>query len=55
MDGIDAWKDAEVVCEPATDKTVFAQVDGEPIGQLPLSFRVVPDALSIVTPATLTV
>jgi diacylglycerol kinase (ATP) len=55
MDGIDTWKDAEVVCEPATDKTVFAQVDGEPIGRLPLSFRVVPDALSIVTPASLTV
>lgn len=55
MDGIDAWKDTEVICEPASASTVFAQVDGEPIGQLPLSFRVVPDALSIVTPAALTV
>jgi YegS/Rv2252/BmrU family lipid kinase len=55
MEGIEAWKDSEVVCEPASEKTVFAQVDGEPIGQLPLSFRVVPDALSIVTPASLTI
>jgi diacylglycerol kinase family enzyme len=26
-------------------------VDGEPIGRLPFAFRIVPDALSIVTPA----
>jgi len=32
---------------------VYAQVDGEPIGPLPLAFRIVPDALSLVTPATL--
>jgi diacylglycerol kinase (ATP) len=55
MKGIEAWKHTEVVCEPADGKTVFAQVDGEAAGQLPLSFSVVPDVLSIVTPATLTV
>jgi diacylglycerol kinase (ATP) len=49
--GIEAWKDAEVVCEPASDKMVYAQVDGEPVGPLPLAFRIVPDALSIVMPA----
>jgi diacylglycerol kinase (ATP) len=49
--GIDAWKDAEVICEPASDKMVYAQVDGEPVGPLPLAFRIVPDALSLVTPA----
>jgi len=49
--GIDTWKDAEVVCEPADDRMVYAQVDGEPIGALPLAFRIVPDALSIVVPA----
>jgi diacylglycerol kinase family enzyme len=32
---------------------VFAQVDGEPVGPLPLKFRIVPDALSLVTPAAL--
>lgn len=49
--GIDAWKDTEVVCESADERMVFAQVDGEPIGALPLAFRIVPDALSILVPA----
>jgi diacylglycerol kinase (ATP) len=49
--GIDAWKDTEVICEPADDRQVYAQVDGEPIGPLPLAFRIVPNALSIVIPA----
>jgi diacylglycerol kinase family enzyme len=53
MDGIDAWKDTEVICESANGSKVYAQVDGEPIGSLPLAFRIVPDALSLVTPATL--
>jgi diacylglycerol kinase (ATP) len=51
MDGIEAWKAAETICEAAGNEPVFAQVDGEPVGQLPLAFRIVPDALSIVTPA----
>jgi diacylglycerol kinase (ATP) len=55
MEGIDAWKSSEVICEPASSNDVFAQLDGEPIGKLPLAFRVVPNALSIVTPASLTV
>ncbi|HTU32390.1 MAG TPA: diacylglycerol kinase family protein [Candidatus Acidoferrum sp.] len=49
--GIDAWKDTEVVCESADERMIFAQVDGEPIGALPLAFRIVPDALSILVPA----
>jgi diacylglycerol kinase (ATP) len=52
MNGIDAWKSTEVVCEPVGDAPVYAQVDGEPIGPLPLTFRIVPDALSLVTSAT---
>jgi diacylglycerol kinase (ATP) len=48
--GIDAWKDTEVVCESADDRMIFAQVDGEPIGALPLAFRIVPNALSILVP-----
>lgn len=51
MEGIEAWKSTEVTCEPANGQPVFAQVDGEPIGRLPLAFRIVPNALSIVTPA----
>jgi diacylglycerol kinase family enzyme len=50
-DGIETWKASESVCEPANGETVYAQVDGEPVGPLPMAFRIVPDALSIVTPA----
>jgi len=50
VEGIDAWKATEAVCEPNGGGTVFAQVDGEPIGKLPVIFRLVPDALSLVTP-----
>jgi diacylglycerol kinase (ATP) len=51
MKGIETWKATETVCEPANGQTVYAQVDGEPVGRLPIAFRIVPDALSIVTPA----
>jgi len=53
MEGIAAWKHTEVICESANGAVVYAQVDGEPIGRLPLAFRIVPDALSLVTPAKL--
>jgi diacylglycerol kinase (ATP) len=53
MEGITMWKDTEVLCESAGASPVYAQVDGEPIGPLPLRFRIVPDALSLVTPAAL--
>jgi YegS/Rv2252/BmrU family lipid kinase len=49
--GIEAWKDTQVICEPADDRPVYAQVDGEPVGPLPLAFRIVPNALSMVVPA----
>lgn len=52
IDSIAAWKDTQVVCEPTDERMVYAQVDGEPIGPLPLAFRIVPDALSIIVPAT---
>jgi diacylglycerol kinase (ATP) len=48
--GIDAWKQTEVICEPTGERMIFAQVDGEPIGALPLAFRIAPNALSIVVP-----
>lgn len=50
LDGIKAWKSGETICEPAGTEPIYAQVDGEPVGQLPVAFRIVPDALSIVTP-----
>jgi diacylglycerol kinase (ATP) len=49
--GIETWKATEVICESVTSEPVYAQVDGEPVGPLPMAFRIVPDALSIVTPA----
>jgi diacylglycerol kinase (ATP) len=52
LEGIDAWKTTEVVCQAAGPQPAFAQVDGEPVGQLPLVFRIIPNALSLVTPAT---
>jgi YegS/Rv2252/BmrU family lipid kinase len=50
LEGIDTWKATEVICEAAGNEPAFAQIDGEPVGPLPLVFRVVPDALSLVTP-----
>jgi diacylglycerol kinase (ATP) len=51
-DGIEMWKATETICESANGEPVYAQVDGEPVGALPLAFRIVPDALSILTPAS---
>ena len=51
MKGIEAWKAVTAVCEAAGNEPVYAQVDGEPIGPAPISFRIVPGALSLVTPA----
>lgn len=47
---IEVWKATEAICEPAGSEPVYAQVDGEPVGPLPLAFRIVPDAISLVTP-----
>ncbi len=45
------WKTASVRCEPVNGEDVWAQVDGEPIGKLPVEFRIVPDALTLVLPS----
>ena len=37
-------------CEPLGEEPVYAQVDGEPIGALPVEFSIVPDALTLVVP-----
>lgn len=44
------WKTAAVRCEPIGSEDVWAQVDGEPIGKLPVEFRIVPDALTLLVP-----
>ena len=51
MKGIDAWKSNEVVCEAVGSGPVYAQADGEFLGTLPMCFRIVPDALSLLMPA----
>lgn len=47
------WKTDRVRCEPLPGCTLYAQVDGEPIGTLPVEFRIVPDALTLIVPETL--
>lgn len=44
------WKTNSVRCEPIGGEDVWAQVDGEPIGKLPVEFRIVPDALTLIVP-----
>jgi diacylglycerol kinase (ATP) len=50
MPGIVHWKTQRLTCTPIDADTIFAQVDGEPAGALPLDFRIVPDALTLVIP-----
>ena len=50
LDHVRYWKANSVRCEPLEGERVFAQVDGEPIGELPIEFRIVPDALTLVFP-----
>ncbi len=44
------WKTSRVQCEAVNGSALYAQVDGEPIGRLPVEFRIVPDALTLVVP-----
>ncbi|MGB6431475.1 MAG: diacylglycerol kinase family protein [Candidatus Acidiferrales bacterium] len=50
--GISAWKTADVTCTPLPGGTLYAQLDGEPVGALPLRFRIVPDALTLMVPSS---
>jgi YegS/Rv2252/BmrU family lipid kinase len=47
------WKTTALRCEPIEGQPVHAQVDGEWIGTLPVEFRIVPDALTLVVPPTM--
>ncbi len=44
------WHTAEVRCTPVDNRRIHVQADGELIGTLPMTFRVVPDALTLVIP-----
>ncbi len=50
--GVHMWKTRRVRCEPPDTRPVYAQVDGEAAGQLPMEFRIVPDALTLVVPGS---
>jgi diacylglycerol kinase (ATP) len=44
------WRSTSLRCEATDDGSVLLQVDGEPAGQLPAEFRIVPDALTLAMP-----
>ena len=48
--GIHAWKTTELTCEAIDAEEIFSQVDGEAAAALPLRFRIVPNALTLVVP-----
>jgi len=50
MPDVHFWKATSLRCEPLSDRPVYAQVDGEPAGRLPIEFSIVPDALTLVVP-----
>lgn len=52
--GIHYWKTTQLACKPMEGSEVFSQLDGEPASALPVEFRVVPDALTLVIPASST-
>ena len=50
ISGVRFSKTEAVTCEPLDDAPVHAQVDGEPLGRLPVEFKIVPRALKIIVP-----
>jgi len=50
MRDVHFWKATSLRCEPLGDRPVYAQVDGEPAGRLPIEFGIAPDALTLVVP-----
>jgi diacylglycerol kinase (ATP) len=48
--GIFFSKTDSVLCEPLDDNPVYAQVDGEPLGRLPVEFKIVPAGLKLLVP-----
>jgi diacylglycerol kinase (ATP) len=49
-DGVFFSKTDAVLCEPLDQNPVYAQVDGEPLGRLPVEFKIVPAALKVLVP-----
>jgi diacylglycerol kinase (ATP) len=53
-DGVFFSKTDSLVCEPLVQNPVYAQVDGEPLGRLPVEFKIVPAALKLLVPEAAT-
>jgi YegS/Rv2252/BmrU family lipid kinase len=49
-EGVHFWKSDSIVCEPLDRRRVYAQIDGEPLAQLPVEFKIVPRALKLLVP-----
>ncbi len=49
-DGVHFWKTDTLTCEPFGKDPVYSQVDGEPLARLPVEFRIVPRALTLLIP-----
>lgn len=50
--GVFFSKTDSLVCEPLHGQPVHAHVDGEPLGRLPVEFKIVPGALRLLLPET---
>jgi diacylglycerol kinase (ATP) len=50
MDGVYFSKTDSLVCVPLDDNPVYAQVDGEPLGRLPVEFKIIPAGLKLLVP-----
>jgi len=48
--GVHFWKTDRIVCEPLNGDRVYAQIDGEPLAPLPVEFKIVPRALKLLVP-----
>src|SRR5712692_9408707 len=49
-EGVHYWKAKSIVCEALDANPVYAQVDGERLGRLPVEFKIVPRALKLLVP-----
>lgn len=48
--GVSFWKSDKILCEALGNAPVYAQVDGEAMAPLPVEFRIVPRALTLMLP-----
>ena len=53
MSGVTIVRGRELKLSPLSDEPIFVQLDGEIAGQLPATIEIVPDALTLMTPANL--